>query len=853
MDDGIQRAIRIGEANQKVIKLVQNWCAHISVEQNGGVGLVEIETGLPIGMRSFKCPYAAAQGFAGMDLEHIALDFYDRNCVGCKQRIPVRFPNLSQLVGERDKAQQHAQEAADREKARQLAKFEARAARRQQLAHNCTPAQAGLFDLISRLDREPSEETKRILLETAASIPEKFDSAVQETLFELLSSGQHLQTGAAIETLLKIEADPARLCEAGLRLFASGFHSRFAGEAVQRGLNAHHEPLVPEALAGIIYLAMSVHGFLGGGHRVGDPLPLLKVYALFPSKVLTGVRDQLRMPEKQQRIEACNAVLSILQIDPDFGIKIAEELMRSISLPDDGYGETGSAAHWAARALAQAMLYRPNAIDTVVQEQLPVADEEKSEALLDIYHQVLRKQDLKEGEDHGHAARELAYSRLIQSLTRRAENHRLSKVVSFLQYDAKRFPDLLQQHTETLLGAAALFAEELDRPDTSGSTLGLQPDMLKALEASSRRIILNSTLNALGDLLGLAALQAPTSFGASAIKLFEDLGGQHDRLKAILVKCFGKMAAQNTTLALAIPALYRAMTDQSSLVRSAAADACEELLHYAPEDLPDLLHDTFLLLLSDPYNIVHQAAVEALNGFPVPQNRIPQVWRTLVLLIQAYRNNRSDGRFLSVCIDHLLSLSKDASLSANVRNWIVTVVTEMNAGHALKVVKDQGRRLRGSPEYTLLIVKLLTETELSEYDVSDLIEELSASPMSEIRTLAGKLRDAAKNCLKQGHDITNELLEILTAAGAWKTAAEIAGDATAVFTETVWDHAQKLRSLARQLSVEIEAAAADHNIDLLSKLTTGWRKTLEQVEQDNEANRKKRDPFFGIPIPNSSE
>src|ERR1700727_198251 len=125
IEDGIQKAIRIGEANKEVIQLAQNWCAHISVERRGGTGLVEAETGLPIGMRSFKCPYAAAQGFAGMDLGHIALDFYDRNCVGCKQRLPVRLPNLSQLVGERDMAQQHAQEAADREKARQLAKFEA--------------------------------------------------------------------------------------------------------------------------------------------------------------------------------------------------------------------------------------------------------------------------------------------------------------------------------------------------------------------------------------------------------------------------------------------------------------------------------------------------------------------------------------------------------------------------------------------------------------------------------------------------------------------------------------------------------------------------------------------------------
>jgi hypothetical protein len=32
-----------------------------------------------------------------MALESIALDFYDRNCIGCTKRVPVRLPNLSHI------------------------------------------------------------------------------------------------------------------------------------------------------------------------------------------------------------------------------------------------------------------------------------------------------------------------------------------------------------------------------------------------------------------------------------------------------------------------------------------------------------------------------------------------------------------------------------------------------------------------------------------------------------------------------------------------------------------------------------------------------------------------------------
>lgn len=43
-----------------------------------------------------------------------ALDFYDRNCFDCEHRRPVDFPNLSFLVGERDRErQEHNQRAQE--------------------------------------------------------------------------------------------------------------------------------------------------------------------------------------------------------------------------------------------------------------------------------------------------------------------------------------------------------------------------------------------------------------------------------------------------------------------------------------------------------------------------------------------------------------------------------------------------------------------------------------------------------------------------------------------------------------------------------------------------------------------
>jgi hypothetical protein len=169
MDDSIQKAIRIGERNKEIIELAQNWCAHLEVRQAGGIGLVEIQTGLPIGMRSFKCPHANAAGMAAMMLEVVALDFHDRNCVDCKQRQPIRLPNLSTLVAARDEAKQRQSENRASFAEQQARALAARATRRENLARGCDPARAGIFSLVDVLDREPNDHNKQVLLATAAA------------------------------------------------------------------------------------------------------------------------------------------------------------------------------------------------------------------------------------------------------------------------------------------------------------------------------------------------------------------------------------------------------------------------------------------------------------------------------------------------------------------------------------------------------------------------------------------------------------------------------------------------------------------------------------------------------------
>ncbi len=62
-DDDINRAVEAGKKNQATIGLVRNCgCRHAGIRKMGGVGIIEQQTGLPIGHHAMACEFAADPG-----------------------------------------------------------------------------------------------------------------------------------------------------------------------------------------------------------------------------------------------------------------------------------------------------------------------------------------------------------------------------------------------------------------------------------------------------------------------------------------------------------------------------------------------------------------------------------------------------------------------------------------------------------------------------------------------------------------------------------------------------------------------------------------------------------------------
>ncbi|MBA5867588.1 MAG: hypothetical protein GDA67_12930 [Nitrospira sp. CR1.3] len=849
----IKRAIEIGERNKEVMELAQNWCAHLRFEITGGVGLVEQQTGLPIGARCIRCPYAKVSGFAGMDLTFVTLDFYDRNCHDCNDRRPVRLPNLSKMVAEREAERQGVKEAQLRAEQEQAKQLEARRRRRQQLSQGSQEPQAGIFDIIERLDQDPSGQDAEILIKTARAAPDQFNMGIQEALFELALAGGWTRTEAALESLKVIDCDRSRLNEAALKALARGEASRTAGPIVQSWLNASHKELVLAAVPALVHLAAPVYFPFSHGRTVSpDPSPLLAVYKLFPGIVRAGIQRLLKVPLKTDRIDACEAVSAIIENDPGFSLIIAQDLIDSLSLPDDPY-DVGPAAHAVASTLADGMLEHAAEIDAVIQASMRTVTEDTRPALFKTYSHLLKPPSSNEQPSSPTAVQALAFRRVVEVVLERPRDERLQEAVYCLgHYRVAFFPTLVDQHVESLLGAAALIADDLANPYSP--LTDPRPTELKVLEAGTRQLLLHNALEATVAAVASSVKRQPRRFSDLYLETLQRLGEGHDELRGMLVKHLGNIGHNPEALPLIVPQLYTALMDRSQRVRAEAATAYGTLSNKAADDLPTLMHESFLVLLLDPYVVVHKAAVEALREARLPDQFNRSVINSLWLLILTYANSHSDDRFLGDCIEEFLSsFASDRAIPAKVLQTLLSAIGSMKTHDAVRVIRFSAWRLRTVPGFYDLVVKLLGEKPDYTDHIEELLDELRKASVEEIRRLAPEIQKAISQPHVPRRGWTDSVLDLLTKAGAWGQAVTVAQQAANALEDTREQRGRKLRAKAVQTAVELESSLMTKPIDAILSRIQQWRTLQQEIMKDDEGTKEARSLPGDLQLPSSGD
>jgi hypothetical protein len=852
LDDNIKRAIQIGESNAAIIKLAKNWCAHLEVEISGGTGLVEVQTGLPIGRRSFKCEHASAAGWAGVDLAHIVLDFYDRNCADCKKRVPVRLPNISELVAKRDSVAAAAQRQHELTVQGGQAAYEKRRSQRQALSENCDDAALAIFDAVDSFDRDPSAHNAEVLTQLARVTPERFDSRVQEALFAL--AGENAPStvlGTALGVLRQVRADPDALCNTALRVLTQDALP-IAGSIVAENIMAKHADALAAALSVLVALAgpRQEYSFHSLGVEKEHPEGLIAAFKIAPVSVAREIDRMLRDPSKLVRIQAVHAIRLLRQTNSRFGINLISTLVQSTELPDNHYG-LGTAESHVQSLLAEMLETDFDEVDASLSDSFKLLHDHDPDGGLDqVYLRLFRSRRREEEPRPVTHVHEVLFGRLLNYLSTKCAEQGSLQLLEFLRHDAEQYLDLVERHTDALLGAMAILAAEEVSASPSFLQLQLPPDPLAALEAGSRKNAIHWLIDAVAQLVGKTAAQRPETIGRALLSMSEGVDEEYDRLRAALVKALGGMAANRGTLPLILPQLYAAMTGRSQLVRAAAAGAYGHVIGRDADDFPQLLHETFITLLSDPYLVVHSAALDVLDRTRLPKDYNGRLRVIVFELIRAHGG--ADGRnyVLKSALDVFLNFERrdesDILQRPAVAKFAIDMIMRCESYDAAELLRRHAELLASAPNFVKSVLQILSDDESNEYRVDELLDVLRKVPAAQIRPLADDVVGAINACSQQGHHVVDRGVEILTAAGLWDHALRLSELEEARWGDSQWDRPRKLQSRLRTLACSIEHASAQRDLPRLEQALAEFRRVEDERDEDERKHHARRDPLHGI-------
>ena len=835
-DRDIERTIRDGERNQDAKRLIHNWCRHARVEKFGGMGLIEMETGLPIGHHSMVCDFAPASGMATYLLEESAVRFHDANCVNCSHRMPVALPNLAMLVAKRDANRQDAQiRALEAQRAKEAA-LQARAAVRAEL-RTILPVLAKTFmDDLDRLDADRDEQAATRVIESARLAPEILVPPLTEYLFSVLEGDDHWLEAPGL-TLLSDTPDQPRLVRCAMKCLGQGYAIDLAAATVAQRLDHVDAADVPEAVIGLAYVATPPRAEFGHPHRDdSDSGPLTQMADRFPEPVERGLlallarRDQLRVGVT---VRAMGLLITRSErwVRP-FLRPLAAHLSRlDVLLDFDRDSDLRKITHDLQVALACAFLTASDLVDEELMRQFESASDDGEGRLAGVYEEVLRLANRDRQTvfvvDPAHTRAYVVAIRRLAAMSATSNNSEVAQqVLSAFRHPGASLAPAAKAAMDVLLGTAAVLDSKLQAPEPKPSVL-TPPHPLAEMEKANRRSSLWHLRAALLDLAIHGAL-----VDTEGLHRFEAFLSQRgllgDSLEAAIVREIAPLLATSAGLKATLPYLYGAMVGASVVGRAAAADALKDIGSQRLADLPDLVTDSLVLMLFDSYIIVHKAAVQALGRLRLPSRFHRLVAVALDNLIVAYRGS-NDPEFLLECIEAKVATYRGGGTMPEAEGMVLlALLAELEPSAILRSGSHyflrQFQHLEG---WAALVLGWVGHCR-QDYELEHALELVADLPVGACAPRVPAILEAAATD-PSDPQLCGTFVELLTRDRAWLGAVQVAALHAAAFPDTVRDRARRLQAQQVERRVRFEYLISEGRIEEALAQGQAWMRTEDEL------------------------
>lgn len=569
----------------------------------------------------------------------------------------------------------------------------------------------------------------------------------------------------------------------------------------------------------------------------------------FPEPVERGLLDGLTHRD-QLRVGVTTRAMGLLITRSARWIRaflrpLAAHLSRLDFLVDiERDSELRKIAHDLQVALAGAFMAAPDLADEELMRQFESASDEGEGRVAGVYEHVLRlahrDRDTLLVVEPAHTNAFVVAVRRLAALSATSVNSEVTQqVLSAFRHPSAALAPAAKAAMDVLLGTAAVLDSKLQVPEPDSSVL-TPPHPLAELEKANRRSTLWYLRAALLELAIHGALA-----DAEGLARFEAFLSQRgllgDSFEAAIIREIAPLLETSAGLKAMLPYLYGAMVGASVAGRAAAADALKNIGSQRFADLPDLVADSLVLMLIDPYVAVHKAAVQALGRLRLPAHFHRLVAAALDNLIVAYRHG-SDSGFLLECIEaKVRTRGGEGPLPEAQGQVLLALVAELEpsvllrSGH--RYFLRQFQHLDG---WAVLVLGWVGHCR-EHYELEHALELASDLPLGACAPQVPAILEAVAT------DPTNPQLcgtfvEMLSRDRAWLGATQVAALHMAAFPDTVRERARRLQAQQLERRVRFEYLISEGQLEQALALGQAWMKTDDELTQLLKSDEKF--PFF---------
>ena len=841
-EDRYNEAVKAGHSNLRAIKLLTKWCFHAEVVRSSGGGMIAAQTGLPIGHMGVQCKFSKKNSMHSWLLEDAAYDFYQSNCKDCVEHAPVGIPTIMDFVTPREQAAEERKSEREREEQLRKQAQKKRHLERAELRNELSLEETFALDLLDELDQESIAKDDPRLEQLANLAPETFTNRILEHLLPAVLEEFLPYSKPAAKALLGTSLDP----EKKLKIAVHFLNNYGASSAAVDVIIESSEKLSREELIKVLrrFVSMAL-GPPPGMHFGGAELvtlesaPILSLFQLRRSEICTVVETFLSdgNPGKiQGAVEIILATESDELLSKHNRTIFAKLMRRRTLLPEER--RDSSVIYYLRKAASKCLELFPSETDKIIQSFLRDNDKIGRKEANKAYKSAL-KYDFRENTQIG-AAQNIAFKRLLWAAVERPENDE-NNAGEFFRHSKDQFAQLAVEYFDDLIGAAATLTEKYEQVNTKG-LLDIPDDGFAGIERNNRLSAIDSLQGALIEWAAIGAKYKGSDGIEDFLKLFRGMPEGQTQMRGNMIIHVSKMLTGVESLTLILSDWYRAIMDESPLIRAHAAQAWENVPFKLTEHFPDLFFEAFSVLLTDPYVMVHKSAVRALNRRSFPKEKRNLISTNLWNLIFHYSQESKQNDFVVECIGVFTHLCVSSEQKRGKAGEILTsILLKLNGSALYHAVDKLHLDFRGVPGFAKVAIKSIQEEYTRSISIDDSTNAILSSSRDELQECVSEIKNAFENLKPFRPETFIEALlyaAALTKAGSYSVASDCFRDMERIIPKEKRNELWRLETVLVAVASEIEHAIETNVV--FGELTKEWDNLVSELEKENEERAKLR-------------